>query len=182
MQVCSRPSWGGLSISRLTSTTMSRNDSNRTIWPPIRNVSPRLRAAARVSSISPQGLTVAGARNPHLEGIGILDGADIYPDEARGAWVAQGIAASGAEIEAGVEPGPREGDVGACTRDIGIERVDIEWPAAGTDEDVLTQEVQRAEAARFTVKADLALPGGRRHIRPPRTGWRAPATPWTGVL
>ncbi len=102
------------------------------------------------------------------------DRADVHADRARGPRVAerpepvaqhqplpavisaQRIAAGRAEIETGVEIGAGQGGVGSGAGDFGIQRVGVDGPGAGGDQDMLAEHVTGAGAARFAVKVVVA--------------------------
>ena len=124
------------------------------------------------SSRPPRGIILRRARahQPHLEHVGLDDGADIHavalrdhrmgdapaavlalPDLGEALVGLQRVAAGRDEIERGVEIGARQVRIGRGGRHLGVELVGEERLAAGGAEHVLRQHVERAGARRRRV-------------------------------
>ena len=112
----------------------------------------------------------ARAHQPHLQHVGLDDGADIEPVALRHVGIGDApaavlaladagealiglerIAAGGDEIDHGVEIGARERRVGRGRRHLGVKLVAEKRLAAGAAEHVLRQHVERADAQRRRV-------------------------------
>ena len=108
----------------------------------------------------------------HGGSAGVTQGVFAIPDhQALPAVIgAQGIAAGGCEIKAGVELRAGEGGVGASGGDFSIKLVGVKRPGAGGGKDVLAQHVTRAGAAGFSIQIMVThgLQGGLTfdHLKP----------------
>ena len=99
--------------------------------------------------------TAAAAFHTDLQRVRVLNGTDVHTDTLAAAGVAQvpfavgahqslppvvgaqGVAACGTEIEAGVKGGAAEAGIGPGRGHLGIERIGVEGAGAGGDQDML---------------------------------------------
>jgi hypothetical protein len=152
----------------------------RTTRPPIRKAVARGQAGGKGFLDLAQGAAAAAAQ-PHLQHLGLDDGADIHPQKpvARGSRSrhrpvaqhqplpavigAQRIAAGRGEIQTGVEIGAGQRAIGTGRHHLGIKRIGVKGRGAGGQQDMLAQHVQRPRPARIAVQIAFANRVQRRH-------------------
>ena len=118
-----------------------------------------------------QWLAAPVAPHANFERVGALNRTDVHADTLGAArvaqlpqtvWVlqqslpsvvgAQSVASGSAEIETVVKLGPGECRVGTSTDDFGVKHIGVERAGAGSDQDVLTQNIPGSGPSRFAVK------------------------------
>ena len=117
------------------------------------------------------------AFHPHFQRVGVLNGADIHPDTLCRARVAQlplairglqqafpfiicaqGISASGAEIEAVVKTRARQAAIGTDGLDLPIKPVGVKRAGTSRNEDMLAKHITRTGALGLAIK--VMVPDG----------------------